>query len=47
MRKIIKRYGNSSVIVFTQEDMKAHGWEIGDVIEMPDSFEKEVEDETN
>ena len=38
MRKEIKKYGNSAVVVLTQEDMKNYGWEIGDVIDLSDSM---------
>ncbi len=32
MKKLLKKYGNSAVIVLTKEDMKVYGWEIGDAV---------------
>lgn len=37
MRKQIKAYGNTSVIVFTKEDLKGYGWKIGDIIDISDA----------
>lgn len=36
MRKQIKRYGNSDVIVFTKEDMSSYGLKTNDVIDLGD-----------
>lgn len=36
MRKEIKQYGNSAVIVLTKEDLKLHNLEIGDVVDLSD-----------
>jgi len=37
MRKTIKKYGNSAVIVLTQEDMNGYDWEIGNIIDLSDA----------
>ncbi len=34
MRKEIKKYGNSAVIVLTKEDLKLEKLKVGDVIEI-------------
>jgi antitoxin component of MazEF toxin-antitoxin module len=34
MRKEIKKYGNSRVLVLTQDDLKVYGLETGDIIEL-------------
>lgn len=38
MKKKIKKYGNSAVIVFTKEDLETEGWNIGDVLDLSDVF---------
>ncbi len=34
MRKIIKQYGNSAVIILSSEDLKAYEMKVGDVVEL-------------
>jgi len=34
MRKIIKKYGGTAVIVLTKDDLKCHGLNVGDVAEI-------------
>ena len=34
MRKIIKSYGNSHIILLNSEDMKVYSLKIGDVVEI-------------
>ena len=36
MKKIIKRYGCSNVIILTREDMEIHKLKVGDVIDISD-----------
>jgi antitoxin component of MazEF toxin-antitoxin module len=36
MKKIVKRWGNSLVIVFTKEDTESYGLVEGDVIDIDD-----------
>ena len=42
MRKIIKKYGNSAVIVFTQEELNGYNWKIGDILDLSNSAKVEV-----
>lgn len=44
MRKEIKQWGNSAVLVLSTEDMKAYGLEIGDFVDISDivKVQKEV-----
>ena len=37
MRKEIKKYGNTAVIVLTKEDMNGYGWKVGDIIDLSDA----------
>jgi hypothetical protein len=45
MRKEIKTYGNTNVIVLTKTDLKVYGLEVGDIVDLtitevnPKSFE--------
>jgi len=34
MKKIVKKYGNTNVVVLNQEDMKVEKLKIGDVVEV-------------
>jgi len=34
MKKIIKRYGHSNIIILNSDDMKIYGLKIGDVVEI-------------
>ena len=36
MKKIIKKYGSSNVIIFTTEDMKILDASVGDILELSD-----------
>lgn len=36
MRKEIKQWGDSAVIVLTREDLKLYGLQIGDIVELDD-----------
>lgn len=36
MRKQIKQWGDSAVIVLTKEDLKLYGLQIGDIVELDD-----------
>lgn len=38
MKKVVKRWGNSLVIVFTKEDEESYKLTEGDVIELEDMF---------
>ena len=34
MKKLIKKYGNSNVIIMDPEDMKIYGLKVGDVVDI-------------
>ena len=34
MKKIIKKYGNSTIIILNPEDLKIYGLEVGDIIDI-------------
>ena len=36
MRKIIKKWGNAAGILFSAEDLKLYGLEIGDIVDLTD-----------
>ncbi len=42
MRKIIKKTGNSAMVILDREDMKCHGMKIGEVIEIDITTAKEL-----
>lgn len=44
MKKVIKKYGNSNVIILDAEDMHIYGLKVGDIIdvEISNSQKKEV-----
>ena len=44
MRKVIKKYGNSIVIILTPEDMKAWRLKTGDIIDISDIVKVKYED---
>ena len=41
MKKIIKKYGNSAIIVLSSEDLKCQDMKIGDVIEVDIQTDKQ------
>lgn len=34
MKKIIKKYGNSNIIILSSEEMKIHELKVGDIIDV-------------
>lgn len=36
MKKIVKKYGSSVVIIFSAEDLKIYGIKVGDIIDIED-----------
>ena len=44
MRKIIKKYGNSAIVVLNAEDMKAFKMKVGEVIEIDILTAKEIKE---
>jgi hypothetical protein len=36
LRKKIKKYGNSAVLILSPEDMDVYGWKIGDYLDLSD-----------
>ena len=38
MRKIVKKWGNSLVVVFTKEDIETYEISEGDVVDLEDMF---------
>jgi antitoxin component of MazEF toxin-antitoxin module len=36
MRKEIKQWGDSAVIVFTKEDLRLYNLQVGDIVELDD-----------
>lgn len=49
MKKKIKKYGNTAVIVLTKEDLETEGWNIGDFLDLSDvvKIKKRVEKKQN
>lgn len=43
MKKILKKWGNSFVLVFTKEDMEAYKFKEGDIIDLSDMVVKKKE----
>jgi hypothetical protein len=41
MKKLIKGWGNSLVIVFNSEEVKIHKLKVGDILDLPDKLKIE------
>jgi len=47
MRKQIKKWGGSAVVVFTKEDLKGYDLKIGDIVDLADMIKVEKKEDGN